>query len=377
MSHEIYVKAVSSSREKKDFIGIVDSIYRLIPQYVPDLESDIQEWLNGKVAEGLDFIEMQPFVAYRDGVVAGRVIGIINKQANQRWNISAVRFSMLEFIDDDDVSKALLETIATWGRERGMTTMIGPMGITDFDKEGMLVEDFELTGTMNTYYNPPYYPRHLERLGFTKETDWIQIRLDIPSELPARYMRVAQYVREQMGLRVIKLTHADIRHGRGHEIFELLNEAYSPLFGFSPLTPTQIDRYVKKYLSLIDLNLIPVVVNEKNECVGVAVTMPTLTRAMQRSKGRLWPTGWFHLMRSLKWKHEESAELLLIAIRPDMQGMGVNALFFEELITLYNKMGILWAETGPQLENNSRELSQWTALKPKFVKRRRCYQRPL
>ena len=227
---------------------------------------------------------------------------------------------------------------------------------------------------MSTIYNPDYYPRHMEALGFKKEVDWLQIRVNIPATVPARYARTAQYVREQVGLRVIKVTSKDIGKGDyGKKIFGLLNDAYKPIFGFSSLSEKQIDQFVKKYLGLIDKKLIPLVVNEKDELVGVAITMGCLSRAMRKARGRLWPTGWWHLLKALKWRSEESAEMLLIAVRPDYQGMGVNALFFDDLIPIYNEYGFKWAETGPQLEDNVRELSQWKPLKPEFVKRRRCY----
>jgi ribosomal protein S18 acetylase RimI-like enzyme len=306
----------------------------------------------------------------------GGIVGIVNNKANERWQTRNVRFSMIEFIDDKEVSTALIEAVSQWGKAQGMEKIQGPMGVTDFDKEGMLVEDFEMTGTMNTIYNPEYYPRHLEAMGFQKEVDWLQIRIQVPKEVPARYARVAQYAREQMGLKVIKLTSkSDNWREIGKKIFILMNEAYRPIFGFSELSERQMDHVIEKYLNLVDKHLVPIVVNDKDELVGVAITMGCMTKAVQKANGRLWPFGWWHLLRALKWKHEDSAEMLLIAVRPDYQGMGVNALFFDDLIPIYNEYGFKWAETGPQLEDNVRELSQWKPLDPTFVKRRRCYIR--
>ena len=231
---------------------------------------------------------------------------------------------------------------------------------------------------MNTIYNPAYYPRHMEALGFEKEVDWVQIRINIPEEVPARYARTAQYVREQIGLKVIKLTNKDIyKRGYGKKVFMLLNEAYKNIFGFSSLSEAQVDEFMSKYLKLIDKQLIPVVVNQQQEVVGVAITMGCLSHAMQKAHGRLWPLGWWPLLKAMKWRHEESAEMLLIAISPAYQGMGVNALFFDDLIPIYNKYGFRWAETGPQLEDNVRELSQWKPLKPEYVKRRRCFKKQI
>ena len=223
-------------------------------------------------------------------------------------------------------------------------------------------------------YNPDYYPRHMEALGFAKEVDWVQIRINIPQEVPAKYARVAQYVKEQMGLRVIKLSYRDLyKNGYGRKVFKLLNEAYMPIFGFSELSDEQMDNFLNRYLKLIDSQLMPFIVNDKDELVGAAITMGSLTQAMRKANGRLWPFGWYHLLKALRWKREDNAEMLLVAVRPDYQGLGVNAMFFDDLIPIYNKYGFKWAETGPQLEDNVRELTQWKPLNPEYVKRRRCY----
>lgn len=374
MNTAISVIPVRSRREMNDFIHIVDRIYKDSPQYVPDLESDIREFFDIKTNPGLEFSDVQAWVAYRGQESVGRIVGIINRHANEKWKVQNVRFSMIEFIDDLEVSKALLDAVAKWGRDHGMTALQGPLGITDFDKEGMLVEDFHLTGTMSTIYNPDYYPRHMEALGFQKEADWVQIRVTIPKEVPDKYVRVAQFAKQRLHLRVIKPTMSDIKkRGLGQKIFDLLNQAYSPLFGYSELSPKQVELFINKYLSLIDLRMVPIIMNDKDEVVGAAITMGCLSHAMQKAHGRLLPFGWFHLLKALKWKNEGSAEMLLIAVRPDLQAKGVNALFFDDLIRVYNQQGIHWAETGPQLEYNTRELTQWEPMSPEFVKRRRCY----
>ena len=375
---KVEVRKVTCRQDLDDFVRLPRIMYRGVTQYVPDLERDIAGIICRKDNPGLEFSNVQYFVAYCNDLPVGRIAGIVNRKANERWQQRVVRFSLIEFIDDLNVSRALLEAVAQWGREQGMDTIQGPMGITDFDKEGMLIEDFHLTGTMNTIWNPDYYPHHMEALGFQKAVDWVQIRIQIPQETPLRYSRTAQYVREQVGLRVVKLSPSDVRKGNyGQRVFQLLNQAYEPIFGFSSLTAQQIDYFLNKYLKLIDLRLIPVVLNEKDELVGVAITMGSMTKAMQKANGRLWPTGWYHLIKALKWKHADSAEMLLIGVRPDYQGMGVNALFFDDLIPIYNQYGFKWAETGPQLEDNVRELSQWKPLKPEYVKRRRCYVKEL
>ena len=372
---EIRKVDVRNHRQMADFLHVTDQIYKSCPQYVPDLEADIRSQFDPGANPGLEFSDVQPFLAYRGEEAVGRIVGIINHRANAKWQTRNVRFSMIEFIDDIEVSKALTDAVIEWGRKQGMEAIHGPLGITDFDKEGMLVEDFHLTGSMNTIYNPPYYPRHMELLGFAKEVDWVQVHLTVPPAVPERFARTARFVRQRMGLRVVKLTDNDFtRGGYGRKVFHLLNEAYAPLFGFSEFSDGQIDAFVGKYLRLIDKRLIPVVVNGEGEVIGVAITMGTLSHAMQKTHGRLWPTGWVHLLRALKWRHEDGVEMLLIAVHPRYQGKGVNALFFDDLIPIYNHCGYRWAETGPQLEHNMKELSQWEALQPQYVKRRRCYK---
>ena len=375
---EIKVVKVGSKQEMDDFLNVTDKIYAGCSQYVPDMRSDVRAMFNSIGDASQRTSEAQPFVAYRGQEVVGRVVGVVNKKANDTWKTHNVRFSMIEFIDDLAVSKALLDAVEAWGKAQGMDKLQGPMGVTDFDKEGMLVEDFELRGSMTAYYNPTYYPKHMEQLGFEKEVDWLQIRINIPKEVPARYVRVAQYAREQFGLKVKFAKRHEVQKGEyGPKIFKLLNEAYAPIFGFSAFSQKQAQMFLDKYVPLFKMDMVPLVENEQGELVGIAVTMPSLTEALQKSHGRLWPTGWYHLLKSLKWKHEDNTEMLLVAVRPDYQGLGVNALFFDKLIPIYNKYGIKWAETGPQLEDNVRELTQWKPLHPETVKRRRCWMRKI
>ncbi len=368
-----------NKHEMNDFIRLPRRLYAHCPQYVPDLDSDILDTFNPRKNAGLEYALIQPFVAYdENGVCVGRVAGIINHKANEKWHTRNVRFGFIEFVDDLAVSRALLGAVEAWGRTHNMTHIQGPMGIFDFDKEGMLVEDFDQEGSMITIYNPPYYPRHLEALGYKKEVDWVQVRIDVPREVPAKYARVAALSKEMFGLKVKKMTNDDIyKRGYGRKVFELLNLAYSPLFGYTELTDRQIDDFIKRYIPLVDKRMVPVIEDGQGRVVGVTITMGSLSHALRKSKGRLLPLGWFHLLRALKWKHEEKVEMLLIAVHPHYQGLGVNALFFDDLIPVYNRLGYRRAETGPQLEDNVRELSQWKPLNPAIVKRRRCFTKEL
>ena len=375
------VKVVKADTKKTmdDFVALPRHIYKDCAQYVPDLDMDVRATFDPKKNAGLEFSDIQPFVAYDDdGKCVGRIAAIINRRANERWNVSVARFGMIEFIDDINVSKALLNAVEEWGRTHGMNSVQGPMGISDFDKEGMLVNDFNLMGSMISIYNPPYYPRHMEQLGFVKEVDWVSFHIDVPKVVPEKFARVTSLVQRRFGLTFKKMTKDDLlAGGYGRKIFELLNIAYAPLFGFSELSDRQIEDFLKQYIPIVDTRLFTGVEDRDGRLVGIAITTHSLSQALHKSRGKLLPCGWFHLLRSLRWKHEGVVDLMLIAVHPDYQGMGVNALFFADLIPIYNEYGITLAETGPQLEDNLKELSQWKTLNPRTVKRRRCYQKEL
>ena len=375
------VKVVKADTKKTmdDFVALPRYIYKDCAQYVPDLDMDVRATFDPKKNAGLEFSDIQPFVAYDDdGRCVGRIAAIINRRANERWDVKTVRFGMIEFIDDINVSQALLNAVEEWGRTHGMNSVQGPMGISDFDKEGMLVNDFNLMGSMISIYNPPYYPRHMEQLGFVKEVDWVSFHIDVPKVVPEKFARVTSLVQRRFGLTFKKMTKDDLlAGGYGRKIFELLNIAYAPLFGFSELSNRQIEDFLKQYIPIVDTRLFTGVEDCDGRLVGIAITTHSLSQAMHKSRGKLLPLGWFHLLRSLKWKHEGVVDLMLIAVHPDYQGMGVNALFFADLIPIYNEYGITLAETGPQLEDNLKELSQWKTLNPRTVKRRRCYQKEI
>ncbi|MBP5196746.1 MAG: N-acetyltransferase [Bacteroidaceae bacterium] len=370
---KVQVKKVSSNEEMTLFVRFPFSLYRGCEQFVPDLNRDVYDTFNPKKNSALTIAKVQPFLAWQNGEVVGRIAGIINQNANKKWGTKNVRFGFIDFIDDLDVSRALIEAVEKWGAEQGMERIQGPMGITDFDKEGMLVEDFEREGMMTEIYNYPYYPEHMKALGFEKEADWLHIRVAVPAEVPAKYARVAALSGEMFGLHVVKYNSTQLLGEKGHEVFRLMNKAYEPLFGFTAFTENQINDFLKQYVPIIDTELIPCVVNEDDELVAAAVTIPSLSKAMKKVNGHLLPLGWWHIMRALKWRHEDTVQLLLIAVRPDLQGMGVNALIFNDLIPVFNRKGFRYAETGPQLEDNVKELSQWKPLGPEKIKRRRCW----
>lgn len=380
MKKNIEIKAIHSRKDLNTFIDFNYWLYKGHPYAVPDLAFDLRDTFNQKKNPGLEFSEMQLFLAYKDGKVAGRVVAIINHRANKTWNVKNVRFGWIDFIEDIDVCQALLGAVEEWGRQRGMTHCQGPMGITDMDKEGMLVEGFDKLGTMATLYNYPYYPQYLEQLGYQKEAEWMELKMDVPERIPEKYIKVGRIVMQREKVHIKKLNgHDDIfKKGYGQKIFKLINDAYSPLFGYSRMTERQIDHLVKTYLPLLDLRMVTLVeTDDTNELVCVGISMPSIVRALQKSKGRLFPFGWFYLLKSLKFKHEEGVELLLIAAHPDWQGKGLNALLFTDLIPVYQQMGFKWAETNCILETNFKTQSQWQYLDAKVIKRRRCFRKAI
>lgn len=373
----IEIRRVCSKKEMHDFIHLPRFIYNDCPQYVPELESDVRNMFSQEKNAGLAFCDLQPFLAYQDNKAVGRVVGIINKKANEKWHVKTVRFSLLEFVQSIEVASALLNAVEQWGGEHGMSRIEGPLGITDFDKEGMLVEHFDLMGSMTAIYNHPYYPRYMESLGFVKAVDWLQVRVQIPQTVPAKYQRVAKLARDSFNLKVHIMTRDELRGDYVMRVFALLNECYSQLYGFTEFSKEQMMNFLRKYMLALDRNLLPVIENERGEIIGVAVTMVSLAHALQKSHGRMMPLGWWHIAKSLWLNREDSAEMLLVAVRKDYQGLGVNAMFFDYLIPVYNEYGIRWAETGPQLEDNVRVLSQWKPLRPDIVKRRRCFAKTI
>jgi GNAT superfamily N-acetyltransferase len=375
--NSIKVIKVQSKKEMKMFISFPHTLYQKYDNYVPDLDSDVEGFFNPKKNRNLAYADVQPFLAMRDGEVVGRIAGVVSHKSNSTWNKRIVRFTYIEFIDDLDVSKALLDTVAEWGKSFGMNEIQGPMGIIDFDKEGMLIEDFDLPGCFMEFWNPPYYKSHMEQLGFKKGADWLQIRFEVPEQIPPRFQRVADYSKQEFGVHVVRKTKKEITQGYSHKIFKLLNESFAQLYGFAPFSEEQAEEVLARFLPFLDMDMVPIVENNKGELVGIAVTCRDFSDGIKKTHGKLLPFGWLHLLKAIKLGKQDKAQLMIIGIRPDMQGMGVNATIFAHLIPVYHKLGIKWCETNPQLDTNVRELSQWKPLNPKTVKRRRCWQKDI
>lgn len=374
----IEIRAISPSRSQlRLFTKFSIDLYDGNPYFVPPLIYDDINTLTPKCNPAFEFCEAQCFMAFRDGKPVGRIAGIINSKVNERTKSKSLRFGFVDFIDDDEVVDALFDAVSKWGREKGMTRIVGPMGFTDMDHEGMLVEGFEEVGTMATIYNYPYYPRQMERIGFKPEAEWIEMSIKVPESIPEKYARVAEVVRKRNNLTVKKFTsRKKVKEQYGVALFELINEAYDGLYGYSPLSPRQIQYYVDMYLGIINLDLVTVVVDSDDKLVAVGISIQSFSKALQKSRGRLFPTGWWHLLQALRGK-TDTVDLLLIAVKPEYQNKGVNALLFADLIPNYNKAGFKYAETNPELLTNEKVQSQWAYFDTRQHKRRRSFSKPL
>jgi hypothetical protein len=378
----IQIKRVETKKDLKRFIEFHYDLYKGNPYDVPNLYSDEVNTLSKNKNAAFDFCEAEYYLALKEGKIVGRVAAIINHKANEKWKKKDVRFGWIDFIDDIEVSRALFKAVEEYGRKKGMDDIVGPLGFTDMDPEGMLTWGFDKLGTMATIYNYEYYPQHMEKLGgWEKDNDYVEYYLVVPEKSPEKYTKIAEMVEKRYNLHVRKLTKKDIfQGGYGKKLFDLINLTYSDLYGFSELTDRQIDQYVKMYFPLADLDLVTVIEdgNKDNQLAGLGITIPSLSHALQKCRrGRLFPFGWWHLLRAIKFHKTDGVDLLLMGFLPEYRSKGANALLFADLIPRYVNYGFKWGETQVEMESNEGVQSQWGPLDPINHKKRRCYRRSL
>lgn len=359
---------------KKAFVKFPIKLYKGCPYYVPPLILDELDTLNTKKNPAFDFCEIQLFLAYRDNEIVGRIAAIINHNANKIWNKKQARFSFVDFIDDDEVVNELFDAAQKWALSKGMDQIIGPMGFTDLDPEGLLIKGFDKLSTMATKYSYPYYEKQIERLGYEKDADWKEFYIPVPPEAPERHQRIANMVAKRYGLKVLKFKNYKQITPYVAKLFTCLNEAYKPLYGFSPLTQKQIDHYVKMYVPLLRWDVVTIVIHEEtDDVVGFGIAIPSLSRALQKSKGKLFPFGWYHLLRALKSRSNPTVDLMIMGILPEYQGKGVNAIVFNDFIPSAYKSGFKFGESNPELEMNNKMVSLWDGFDAENHKMRRAY----
>ena len=375
----VEIKEVTTKADLGLFIQFYYDLYRGNDCAVPFLYSEEMATLRSDKNPSFECCESKYFLAYKDGKIAGRVAAIINRRANERWNCHQVRFGWFDFIDDIDVSTALLKAVEDWGIEKGMNEIAGPLGFIDTDREGMLVEGFDQLSTMYINYNYPYYPQHMERMeGFRKDNDYLEMKVKVPEVVPEKFAKLTEMVKKRYGLRVHKFTRRElIEQNYGRRVFQLLNATYKDLYGFSQLSETQVDKLVNDYIKIADLNLVTAIM-DGDKMVGFGITFPSFSRALQKTRdGRFLPFGWWHLLKILKWHKTPIVDLLLIGVLPEYRAKGANALIFDDLIRQFQAYGFEWAETGPQMETNEGVLSHWQYLESINHRRHRCYRKKL
>lgn len=356
----VQIKVVETKRDFKTFARFANKLYKGNKYYVPSMPFDDLATFDKNRNAAFEFSEAEFYLAYKDGRPVGRVAAIINHKANETWKVKQVRFGWIDFIDDIEVSGALLEAVTAFGKSRGMTQIVGPLGFTDFDPEGMLVEGFDRVGTMALIYNHPYYPEHMLKHGYYKETGWLEYRITLPETISERHSAIADAVQERYGLVIKKPTKRQIRkENYGRKLFDLINQTYCVLYGYSILSEKQIEQYVNLYLSFVDTKMLSFVEDSKGDLIAAGITIPSLSEALQKCNGEIFPFGWWYLLKAMFLKKPETLDLLLIGVRPDYQNRGVNALLCKDLIKIYKEMGFKYAETNANLESNTKIQAMW------------------
>lgn len=375
------ISSVKTHHELKEFVRFNYELYKDNPYAVPDFLEDTLDTFNKKKNPAFRFCEAEWFLARRGGKIVGRVCAIINRKANEQWGQKTVRFGWIDFIDDREVSKALLQAVEDYGKSKGMDNVVGPLGFTDMDPEGMLTWGFDQLGTMPTIYNYPYYPEHIEALGgYEVDNKYVEYKLIVPDTVPEKYAKIAAMIEKRYNLHVRKLTKKDVfQGGYGQKIFELINATYKDLYGYSELSQKQIDQLIHSYLSFLDFNLITCIEDwsePEHKMVGIGITIPSLAKALQKCRrGRLFPFGWWHVLRAIKMHKTKIVDLLLVGVLPEYRAKGANALLFADLIPRYQAYGIEWGETQVEMEANAGVQGQWGVLNPILHKRRNCYKK--
>ena len=372
--NDIIIKEVTTKCELRKFVQFGIDLYKGNPYYCPPIFFDEINTFDPKKNPALEVCEYITYMAYRDGKIVGRIAGVINHRANEAWNVKKCRFGWFDFVDDYEVFKALLDAVAEWGRSKGMDELNGPVGFTDFDKEGLLIEGFDQNVTLANLYNYPYYIPHYERYGMLKEADWHELQIQSPREAPERVKRIAKLVGERFNLKIAKVHSVrELKKRFGYTYFDVFDEAYQKLYNFQPLTDRQKRYYSDMFFPLLNFDFVSIVVDAKDEIVGVGVGMPSISAALRKCGGKLFPFGWFHLLKALKAKKIPDFELLLIAVRPDYQDKGVNALIIDDMTPYFAQYEVQRVETNSILEDNYKSLSNFLMFPHIQHKKRRAF----
>lgn len=371
----VEIVEVKNNRDLKKFVAYVNELYKDNKYFVPDLIVDEVNTLRKDKNPAYEFSDGVFYLAYRNGKIVGRIGVLVNRRANEKWGHNYARFSHFDFIDDYEVSSKLMETAIKWSKEHGHTIIHGPLGLTDIDHQGMMVEGFEELDMFITIYNAPYYKDHLEKMGFEKEIDWVEYQIPVPKKPVEKYSRIAEIVKKKYGYKLIEFSRKKDILKWAEKVFELYNLAYAPLYGTSLLSDKQIKKYIDSFFGFVNPDFIKIVVNREDEVIGFGITFPSLSKAMQKAKGKLFPFGFIHILRAIK--KNDTLDLYLIAIHPDYQGTGANALLLESILDEAIKHKLKFAETGPELEDNIAVQTMWKYVERRQHRRRRIYTKKI
>jgi ribosomal protein S18 acetylase RimI-like enzyme len=369
------IKVVESKKDLKAFVKVPFHLYKDHPYWVPPMISDEMEVFNEKKNPAYEHAESRLFIAYLDGQPVGRVAAILSHAANNKYKTKNLRFGWFESIEDFEVTETLLNAVQDWGRERGMETLTGPHGFTDMDPQGMLFKGFDMLATIAGIYNFPYYPEFMEKYGFTKEIDYHEFLTQTPKEkgIPEKLLRIAERVKERSSIKILEFKNNKEVLARGEAIFKLIDESFEEIYGTTPFTPRQIDYYVKKYISYLDKEMIKVAVNPDDEVVGFMFTAPSMSKAFRNAKGRLFPFGWYHLLKAMK--ERDIIDFYMAGVNKKYQGKGVDLLMVIEIVKMALEQGFNAAESNQELEDNTKVQALWKHFNPERVRERRIYRK--
>jgi len=371
----ITTKEVVLKSELKKFIKFPFELYKGNEFWVPPLIVDEMGTLRKDKNPSFDYCEARYWLAYKSGKIVGRVAAIINHRANEKWNYKHMRFGWIDFIDDLEVSKALLNEVENWAKEKGMNTIDGPLGFTDMDNEGMLVDGFDKLPTIANIYNYPYYCEHMEAHGYDKQEDWLQFKFNASQPVPEKMERLNKLIMEKYNLHIKNFSKTKQILPYGRNFFQTLNKAFVNLYGFVELTDKEIDHYVKQYLSFLNPKLVCLVFNEKDDIVAFGISMPSLSKALQKAKGKFFPFGFIHILKALRKTDE--IDLYLNGVHPDWQKKGIVSIYYAEMNKAFIQLNVKTAISNQQLESNKDAISMWNNYESEPYIRRRCYKKTL
>ena len=368
----VIIKEVISKKDLKKWVEFPNKLYKGNKYYVPFLFSDEIATFSKDKNPAYEFCDTKIFLAYKDKKIVGRIAGLINYAYNKKWNKNAIRFTRFDFLDDYEVSSALFSKVVEWGKENGLTEIMGPIGFTDLDHEGMLVEGYEELNMSITFYNYPYYLTHMEKLGLQKDIDWVEYKLTVPSEVDPKFKKIANHLMKRNGYELVTYSDRKTLKNDAYEAFQVIDEAFSKLYGTVPLTDGVVNQTIRDYISIVNLKYICSIKDNQGNIVGFAILVPSIVKALKKSNGKLFPFGVFRLLKALNGKNDV-LEMFLIGVKEEHQNKGLPAIVINQLLQMCIDNNIKYCETGPELETNTAVQSMWKTFEARRHKRRRCF----